>query len=262
MIKKIRMTGCIGSFILLTACAPTFKAPVRSEASSTQQMYVVRSGDTLYSIAKKFNVSPKQLITNNRITNANKIQVGQKLHISQGTGIKSVAQTQTKQSTSQTKRQTKSTQITAAKTTKAQPVVSNASMSSTQSMTKKASVSKIQWLRPTTGNIVRRFNPSLPGHKGIQIAGRLGQPVIAAASGKVVYAGSGHPGYGQLVILQHSADVYSAYGYLLEIRVREGQNINAGQEIAALGQSTDQRQVLHFEIRTGGQPVDPQLYLP
>ncbi|HAB84770.1 MAG TPA: peptigoglycan-binding protein LysM, partial [Pseudomonas sp.] len=99
-------------------------------------------------------------------------------------------------------------------------------------------------------------------NKGIDIAGELGQPVLAASDGTVVYAGSGLRGYGELVIIKHSDTYVSAYGHNRRLLVREGQQVKAGQSIAEMGSTGTDRVKLHFEIRRQGKPVDPLQYLP
>ena len=102
----------------------------------------------------------------------------------------------------------------------------------------------------------------MPGRKGIQISGELGQSVRAASKGEVVYSGSGLPGYGRLIIVKHSTAFLSAYGYLGRIYVKEGDMVEIGQAIAELGSSNENRPVLHFEIRQDGKPVNPLRFLP
>ena len=118
------------------------------------------------------------------------------------------------------------------------------------------------WRWPTQGQVVLGYNPALPGRKGIQISGRPGQAVRAAAPGQVVYAGDRLPGYGRLIILKHSGNLLSVYGYLGKILVREGNHVKSGQTIAALGGSNTKHPVLHFEIRRHGKPVNPLDFLP
>jgi lipoprotein NlpD len=115
------------------------------------------------------------------------------------------------------------------------------------------------WRWPLGGAVVKTFGP---GSKGLDIAGELGQPVLAAAPGKVVYSGSALRGYGELVIIKHNEQQLSAYGYNRRRLVAEGQSVSAGQPIAELGLGPEQRPVLHFEIREKGKPVDPAGLLP
>ncbi len=96
----------------------------------------------------------------------------------------------------------------------------------------------------------------------MDIAGKLGQPVMAAASGKVVYSGNGLIGYGNLVIIKHDTHYLSAYGHNRRLLVKEGGEVKQGEKIAEMGDSGKEGVVLHFEIRRDGKPIDPLRYLP
>jgi lipoprotein NlpD len=113
-----------------------------------------------------------------------------------------------------------------------------------------------------TGAVVNRFNNSRSDSKGIEIAGREGSPVRAAAPGKVVYSGNGLISYGNLVIIKHNRNFLSAYAYNRKLLVSEGDTVKAGQKIAELGRSGTDSPRLHFEIRKNGKPVNPLSYLP
>jgi lipoprotein NlpD len=119
---------------------------------------------------------------------------------------------------------------------------------------------KLSWMWPSEGKIVATFDEGK--NKGIDIAGRPGQQVMAAGAGKVMYAGSGIRGYGNLVIVKHSNSLLSAYAHNRSIVVKEGQNVNKGQMIAEMGDSDADSVKLHFEIRQQGKPVDPSRFLP
>jgi lipoprotein NlpD len=125
-----------------------------------------------------------------------------------------------------------------------------------------APVSTLAWLWPADGALAGRFVAGEPTQQGIDIAGQEGQPVRAAADGVVVYSGSGLVGYGELVIVKHSDAWLSAYGHNRARLVNEGQRVTAGQQIAEMGHTGAARDVLHFEIRYNGKPVDPLMYLP
>jgi lipoprotein NlpD len=120
---------------------------------------------------------------------------------------------------------------------------------------------RVSWSWPASGKVVAPFSEG-SNLKGIGIGGKAGQPVLASAGGKVVYAGSGLRGYGKLVIIKHNKTYLSVYAHNSEILVKEGQTVAKGQKIAEMG-NTDAEQVkLHFEIRRLGKPVDPLRYLP
>jgi lipoprotein NlpD len=118
-----------------------------------------------------------------------------------------------------------------------------------------------RWQWPVNGIVVRGYNPAA-GAKGLDFTGEIGQPVFAAAPGKVVYSGSALKGYGELIIIKHDDLRLSAYGYNRTRLVNEGQMVKGGQQIAELGLGPENRPILHFEIRERGQPVDPVPYLP
>ncbi len=123
-----------------------------------------------------------------------------------------------------------------------------------------ADANGMDWAWPTSGKVVGNFNDSTS--KGIDIGGKLGDPVLAAASGKVLYAGQDLRGYGKLVVVKHSNQYLSVYAHNSEILVKEGQAVGKGQKIAELGKSDASEPKLHFEIRRQGKPVDPLQYLP
>ncbi|WP_062115980.1 peptidoglycan DD-metalloendopeptidase family protein [Collimonas pratensis] len=118
---------------------------------------------------------------------------------------------------------------------------------------------KVDWMWPAEGKQVGAFDQ---GKKGIDIAGKSGQSVVAAAGGKVMYAGSGIRGYGNLVIIKHTSSLLSAYAHNKTILVKEGQTVSKGQKIAEMGNSDSDVVKLHFEIRQQGKPVDPSKFLP
>lgn len=122
--------------------------------------------------------------------------------------------------------------------------------------------SPFAWQWPTEGSLTGNYVAGEPTQQGIDIAGQSGQPVRAAADGVVVYSGSGLVGYGELIIVKHNDAWLSAYGHNRARMVNEGQLVKAGQQIAEMGHSGAARDMLHFEIRFNGKPVDPLEYLP
>lgn len=118
------------------------------------------------------------------------------------------------------------------------------------------------WTWPANGQVIVGFVPGDPTRQGIDIAGRAGDPVRAAAAGTVVYSGNGLIGYGELIIVKHSPGFLSAYGHNRKRLVHEGERVAAGQVIAEMGSTGASRDELHFEIRKNGKPVDPLAFLP
>jgi len=110
------------------------------------------------------------------------------------------------------------------------------------------------------GKVLQAF--AEPNNKGLDIAGKPGDPVLAAAAGRVMYTGTGIRGYGKLIVIKHDNNFNSVYAHNREILVKEGQNVTRGQRIAELGDTDADTPKLHFEIRKSGKPVDPARYLP
>jgi lipoprotein NlpD len=125
-----------------------------------------------------------------------------------------------------------------------------------------ATVSADGWRWPTDGNLLSRFAAGDPTRAGINIGGRAGQDVVAARDGVVVYSGAGLVGYGELIIVKHSDEWLTAYAHNRRRLVAEGEQVRAGQPIAELGRTGTTRDMLHFEVRRNGRPVDPLEFLP
>ena len=146
--------------------------------------------------------------------------------------------------------------------TAAKPVLSANNVVATSQMTAQpASEVGLNWTWPANGRVIAGFGDAATG-KGIDISGTRGQPIFAAAAGKVVYSGIGLHGYGKLVIIKHDAIYLTAYAHNQAILVKEGQTVSRGQQIAEMGDSDADQVELHFEVRQMGKPVDPLKYLP
>ncbi|MEO6173340.1 MAG: peptidoglycan DD-metalloendopeptidase family protein, partial [Arenimonas sp.] len=118
------------------------------------------------------------------------------------------------------------------------------------------------WLWPSDGTVISRYVQGDTTQQGINIGGKSGQAVKASSDGTVVYSGAGLVGYGELIIIKHSNEWLSAYAHNRRRLVAEGTKVKAGEVIAEMGRTGTMRDMLHFEIRRNGKPVDPLLYLP
>ncbi|MBC7413423.1 MAG: peptidoglycan DD-metalloendopeptidase family protein [Herminiimonas sp.] len=147
----------------------------------------------------------------------------------------------------------------AATTPTQKPADARPTTSTAAGVTQTAEDDNVSWIWPTDGKVSSGFDD---GKKGIDIAGKNGQQVLAASNGKVMYAGSGIRGYGNLVIVKHTSNLLSAYAHNKTILVKEGQIVTKGQKIAEMGNSDSDAVKLHFEIRQQGKPVDPSKFLP
>jgi lipoprotein NlpD len=242
--------------------------------------YVVKRGDTLYRIALEFGQSYQDLVVWNNLASANDIKIDQVLRMSppEAGTTPSGPQTGTVASTSGV--EVRSLTAPAAAETGAagnktgprgeKRPYSDATLAELQKSgvepPKPAAGATvpgtddegIAWIWPTDGRLAGNFDGS---KKGISITGKLGQPIVAAGSGTVLYASSVR-GYGNLVIVKHTSNFLSAYAHTKTILVKEGQSVNRGQKIAEMGSSDTDMVKLHFEIRQQGKPVDPTKFLP
>lgn len=234
------------------------RAPLIQRQPVRTGHYVVQRGDTLYSIAFRFGWDWKALAAHNGLRDPYLIRVGQVIRFdnrkASGSPVVASAPSNPAPRPSPSQPVTTAPVATAPKPTVATTPATTPVTAVTRSAT--------GWAWPTQGAVISRFSSNGSLNKGIDIAGELGQPVLAASDGAVVYAGSGLRGYGELVIIKHSDTYVSAYGHNRRLLVREGQQVKAGQRIAEMGSTGADRVKLHFEIRRQGKPVDPLQYLP
>jgi lipoprotein NlpD len=249
---------------LLVGCSSTKSSSVRvvdrnsavaQRPTVTTGQYVVRRGDTLFSIAFRYGWDYKALAARNNIPEPFTIHPGQTIRFDGRSGAAPTTVVTTSQSSASSSSKTTVTR---------RPVgVAPATPSkSTPAPLPPAGPAPTGWGWPANGILIGKFSSNGSLNKGIDIAGDLGQPVLAASDGTVVYAGSGLRGYGELVIIKHNETYVSAYGHNRRLLVREGQQVKVGQTIAEMGSTGTDRVKLHFEIRRQGKPVDPLQFLP
>lgn len=225
----------------------------------------VQRGDTLYGIAFRNGIDVRDLAEWNSLSAPYTIYPGQRLRLYPRDGASGTA---TRPVTTETRPTSPST-TAAPGTTATKPATAPATTTptSTPPAPKPAPIasapaSDIRWRWPADGALLSRFVGGEPTKQGIDIAGASGASVKAAADGVVVYSGAGLVGYGELVIIKHNDAWLSAYGHNRARLVNEGAIVKAGQQIAVMGRTGAPRDMLHFEIRHNGKPVDPLLYLP
>lgn len=215
--------------------------------------HTVKRGETLYSIAWAYGLDYRQLASANGIAYPYTIHPGQRLRL--------VATTASASTASGSRPVT--TASKPATTTKPKPApVAKPAAPAPKPAAPPMPTNKDPWSWPANGKVIETFSTSGRVNKGIDIAGQRGQPVQSTRSGKVVYAGTGIAGYGNLIIVKHDETYLSAYAHNDRILVKEGDAVKAGQKIAEMGDSGTDRVILHFEIRKEGKPVDPVAYLP
>ncbi|QLF94989.1 peptidoglycan DD-metalloendopeptidase family protein [Pseudomonas sp. ABC1] len=263
------LVALLAAALLLSGCASS-PAPGNvqvvdrnSRPAVTSGQYVVRRGDTLWSIAFRFGWDFRALAQRNNIPAPYTIYPGQTIRFD-GRASQAVASSRPSASSRPVQSTTTSSPVVVS-TVPVPPPVTPVQTPATPPVQTPVSTqvrSSSGWAWPASGTIIGRFSSNGSLNKGIDIAGELGQPVLAASDGTVVYAGSGLRGYGELVIIKHNDTYVSAYGHNRRLLVREGQRVKVGQTIAEMGSTGTDRVKLHFEIRRQGKPVDPQNYLP
>ncbi|MDP4548769.1 peptidoglycan DD-metalloendopeptidase family protein [Marinobacter sp. MDS2] len=222
--------------------------------------HVVKSGETLYGIAWRYGRDYRELGDANGLKPPWEIRAGQVLRLDRKGRIRhadnSSAQAKRKPVAKPPASRTSSNKAAPVKSVSKAPPVRRSGSPGSQT------VANIKWRWPHAGTVIASYSTSGKVNKGIDIVGRPGDAVRAAADGSVVYAGDGLLGYGNLIIVNHNEHYLSAYAHNRKILVQEGEGVKAGQVIAELGSSGTDKPMLHFEIRKNGNPVDPSRYLP
>ncbi len=269
LVATLGLSACNGGY------APVAERSMNTSPLPETRTYVVRAGDTLYSIAWRYNLDYRALAKLNNIDSRYRIYAGQKIRLqaSPPTVTQSsspdviVEPSRTVMQTYQMPTPTKAVMqpapakaavVTDVVAKPAEPVIEPASADVVQSVV--VPPGRLTWRWPAQGPLLDGFSSTAT--KGINIAGKAGDPVIAAGSGRVVYAGDGLRGYGILVIINHNQEFLSAYAHNSRLFVKENDMVNGGDKIAEVGSSGAARDMLHFEIRQDGQPVDPLKFLP
>ncbi|MDN7487554.1 peptidoglycan DD-metalloendopeptidase family protein [Burkholderia sp. AU45274] len=235
------------------AAAPSASAPPPAPILVAQK-YVVKRGDTLTGIASANGCSVADLRTWNKLGANGRLRMGQVLRIVKQQPLPAPGAPGTQVAASSA-----SGNGAASNPAATQTIASSASDRQVVKETKRhAGGVALKW--PASGKIVDGFRPGQ--NRGIQIAGRPGDPVRAAADGRVMYAGTGLNDYGSLIIVQHNADFLTAYAHNRKLLVKTGDIVRQGDEIAEMGDLDNSRVALLFEVRRDGKPVNPMPYLP
>ena len=221
--------------------------------------YTVKPGDTLIRIGLEYGQSWKDIARWSNLENANVIEVGQVLRVvppGQNPSTTTAAtETRPVGAAPAAPKPPASAASTAASAAAAAPAPAPA-----PSPAPSAGGDDLNFMWPASGSLIAGFDEAR--NKGYDISGKAGDPVLAAADGRVVYAGAGLRGYGNLIILKHNNTFLTAYAHNQTLLVKEDQNVRKGQKIAEMGSTDTDRVKLHFEIRRQGKPVDPSRYLP
>lgn len=217
----------------------------RSERpAGTHNSHIVSKGDTLFSIAWRYGHDYKAIASWNGIKPPFVIYPGQVIKLKPG----------------QPRRAAQPPPVTKKQKRAAEKPRTQRQKTAARKPPETAAAAGISWQWPARGKLLKPSSPTT--QKGISIAGRTGQKIVAAAPGEVVYSGSGLRGYGKLIIIKHNVTYLSAYAYNRDLIVKEGEVVKAGQQISTMGLDGKGAPVLHFEIRKNGKPIDPLRQLP
>ena len=287
--------ACIAAALLLAACAsPTHRAPVEDhnvangrvpataangvtapadpakppppgiENAGKPGYYTVKPGDTLIRVGLETGQNWRDILRWNNLDNPNVLEVGQVLRVVPpaadpgGVSTRPVATARVESRPLDVK---PGTAASAPAPAASEPAVTpTPAPPPTPPVATKEGDDDINWMWPAAGPVIAGFDEAR--NKGLGISGKAGDPVYAAADGRVVYAGSGLRGYGNLVIVKHNNNYLTAYAHNQTLLVKEDQTVRRGQKIAEMGSTDTDRVKLHFEIRRQGKPVDPAKYLP
>ena len=254
-----------------SATAPSRVAPDKpmpgAENAGKPGYYTVKPGDTLIRVGLDHGQNWRDIARWSGLDNPNVIEVGQVLRVippgasvaTEGVVVRPVSQTQIAQASAAPPQPAppKPAAATAPATPPASPSNSQAASAPAADATADDALAFV-W--PAQGSLLATFDEAK--NKGFDIAGKAGDPIVAAADGRVVYAGSGLRGYGNLIILKHNNIFLTAYAHNQSLLVKEDQNVKRGQKIAEMGNTDTDQVKLHFEIRRQGKPVDPAKFLP
>jgi lipoprotein NlpD len=247
--------------------------PARPPAVAAQEIapsapragyYTVRPGDTLIRIALEAGQNWRDIVRWNAIENPNVIEVGQVLRVAPPGGAATAEVAAVRPVTPASATPVPPAQVaSAASASESRPVATaTPAAPATGAHGTGSAEDEVPWGWPTSGapTVLAGFDEA--HNKGLDIGGKAGDPVLASADGRVVYAGAGLRGYGNLIILKHNNTYLTAYAHNQTLLVKEDQTVRKGQKIAEMGSSDSDRVKLHFEIRKQGKPVDPTKYLP
>jgi len=274
---KNRFSGCILISIItfvMVGCTVPRPAPVETRTVEMERkpaeahfqrnkdlvdgaFYTVRKGDTLYGIALAFGQNWRDIASWNNLIDPDKIKVGEKLRVVPKDVGNAAVSIPLKSAAIETP---------AGKSASGEPEVTGNERAFDDASPEnniyrdEGLVASLGWVWPANGQITEQFSDS--NSKGISIAGVTGEAIFAVSDGKVVYSGNGLRGYGNLIIIKHPDEFITAYAHNKSIFVKEGEIVNKGQKIAEMGMSETDSPKLLFEVRKGGKPLDPLLYLP
>ncbi|WP_298142801.1 peptidoglycan DD-metalloendopeptidase family protein [uncultured Acinetobacter sp.] len=254
--KSVFLSAALLAVVGVTGCASKPQVNNSARYAVAPDFYTVRSGDTLSGIAARYGLNYQSIADMNDIAAPYRIFVGQSLRL-KNTGAKRSISTQPITQTAPIQRQSialPSTTTTVTQTPKA-PTTPTVVTPKTPVATA-TTQQNLRWVRPSQGTVLQGFDVA-KDVKGIRFGGKIGDPVLAAAQGQVIYAADGLKEYGQLVLIKHVDGYITAYAHNNKLLVSSGQQVTAGQKIAEMGNSGTNQTMLEFQVRLDGKPVNP-----
>ena len=272
-VKTIFLSAALTSIVLITGCAskPQINNPVRY--ANAPEYYTVRSGDTLSAIAARYGLDYLSVANMNDIAEPYRIYVNQSLRLKKSGSYRDNRSTTQALSTNEPQIQRQTINIPVPNKMPVQnttPVQVQQQAASTQNTIKNnpaiqpapiVSATNLRWIKPSTGRVIENFNLT-KNVKGIRFGGNVGDPIVAAANGQVVYAADGLKEYGNLVLVKHIDGYITAYAHNSKMLVKSGDNVSVGQKIAEMGSSGTTQTMLEFQVRLDGKPINPANILP
>lgn len=251
LIKIILISSAIVSTVAVTGCASKPQVTSQTRYAAAPNYYTVRSGDTLSLIAARYGLNYLSIAEMNDISAPYRIYVGQSLRLKNGSKAKTTSTQSIKQS-APIERQKINLPTQQDVPSAVNPVIPTNTVNATA-----LKGSQLKWVRPANGAVISRFDLA-NNIKGVRFSGAVGDPVVAAAAGQVVYAADGLKEYGNLVLIKHADGYITAYAHNNALFVKSGQNVVAGQKIAELGSSGTTQPMLEFQVRLDGKPINPE----
>ena len=267
LVKTLALSTVVVSTVMLSGCASKPLVNNNARYATAPEFYTVRSGDTLSGIAARYGLSYLSVAEMNDIAEPYRIYVGQSIRLKnkgqRTTNTAAIVQTESIQRKNIALPSAASTQATTAVVASTQPTnkTVNTAQPVTQATTASAVSNGLRWVRPTKGAVLQHFDAT-KNIKGTRYAGTAGDAVLSAADGQVVYAADGLPEYGNLVLVKHTNGYITAYAHNSKMLVKSGQNVTAGQKIAEVGSTGTNQNMLEFQVRLDGKPINPSSVLP